>query len=140
MKIAVIDGLGGGLGSQIVTSFNNTFGNSVKLIALGTNSAATTKMINKGADRGATGENAIRVTVKKVDIITGPLGIIIPNSMHGELTQVMVEAITSSSAARFLLGIKQPHIELIGIREDTSINDLIDELTEKVELYIKKES
>ena len=137
MKIAVVDGLGGGLGSQIIKTLDSQLSNSVELLALGTNSAATAKMIKKGADKGATGENAIRVTVQKVDIIVGPLGVIIPNSMLGEVTPVIAEAIANSPAKRILLRIKQPHVELVGIKEDLSMNDLIGELTEKVKVYIK---
>ncbi len=137
MQIAVIDGLGGGLGCQIIKNFNNKLSDSTEIIVLGTNSAATSKMIKEGVGRGATGENAIRVTVKRVDIIVGPLGIVIPNSMLGEVTPSIAEAIADSPAKRFLLGIKQPHVELVGMREESSINDLIEELTEKVETYIK---
>lgn len=138
MKISVVDGLGGGLGSQIIKTFNSELGNSIELIALGTNSAATSNMIKEGADRGATGENAIRVTTQKVDIIVGPLGIIIPNSMLGEVTPAIAEAIANSPAKRFLLGIKQPHVELVGMNEKASINELIDELIEKIKRYMEK--
>ena len=136
MKIAIIDGLGGGLGCQIIKSFKTKLDETVELIALGTNSIATSKMINAGASRGATGENAIMLTTEVVDIIVGPLGIIIPNSMMGEVTKSIAEAIASSPAKRYLLGIKQPHVELIGIREEVSINELLNELTDKVELYM----
>lgn len=138
MRITVIDGLGGGLGSQIIKAFNNKLNNSVELIALGINSVATSMMIKEGAARGATGENAIRTIVQRCDIIVGPLGIIIPNSMMGEVTPAIAEAIANSPAKRFLLGIKQPHFELVGINEELSINDLIGELTKKTETYILK--
>ncbi len=73
----------------------------MEIITLGTNSKATSNMINNGANRGATGENAIQYTVEKVDIIFGPIGIIIPNSMLGEITPAMAEAIARSSAKKF---------------------------------------
>ena len=73
MKIAVIDGLGGGIGSQIVENLRDIVVDSVEIIALGTNSQATTNMLNKGASRGATGENAICYTVRNVDLIIGPI-------------------------------------------------------------------
>lgn len=131
MKIAVIDGLGGGLGSQIVRKIQETLNNLVEIMALGTNSKATSNMINNGASRGATGENAICYTIKDIDMIIGPIGIIIPNSMHGEITPVMAEAIVGSSAKKILIGIRQSHVKVIGMK-DVSINELIDELTEKV--------
>ena len=135
MKIAVIDGLGGGLGGQIIEHLKKELGNRVEITALGTNSAATSRMINNGADQGATGENSIRVTTKKVDIITGPLGIIIPDSMFGEITNVMAEAILNSPARVFLIGNKQPHVELIGLKEQ-SISQLVDELALRIKGYI----
>lgn len=135
MKIAVIDGLGGGLGSQIIASLKRELPDTIELIALGTNAGATSKMISKGADRGATGENAIRVTTKDVDIIVGPLGIIIPNSMLGEVTTAIAEAIADSPAKKILIGNKQPHVELVGL-EEQSINELIGELTARVREYI----
>ncbi|MFW6034730.1 MAG: DUF3842 family protein [Halothermotrichaceae bacterium] len=136
MKIAVIDGLGGGLGCQIIDGLKKQLNGSFEIIALATNSQAVSRMIKAGADTGASGENAIRVTSAKVDIIIGPLGIIIPNSMWGEITPGMAEAILGSSSEKFILGLKQPHVELIGLKEENSINDLIEEVLERVAEFI----
>ncbi|HKL12753.1 MAG TPA: DUF3842 family protein, partial [Halanaerobiales bacterium] len=73
MKVAVIDGLGGGLGAQIVERLSHRFKEEINILALGTNAVATSKMLEKGADEGATGENAIKLNVNKVDLIVGPL-------------------------------------------------------------------
>lgn len=135
MKVAVIDGLGGGLGSQIVNKLKNEFSDNLKILALGTNSSATSRMITNGADEGATGENAIVINVKKVDIIIGPLGLIIPNSMKGEITTVMAEAIASSNAKKIIIGMKQPHVQLIGV-SDKSLNELIEESIEQIKSII----
>ncbi|MGM0446006.1 MAG: DUF3842 family protein [Bacillota bacterium] len=135
LKVAVIDGLGGGLGSQIVNKLNSKFSDDLKILALGTNAGATSKMIANGADEGATGENAIVINVKKVDIIIGPLGLIIPNSMKGEITNVMAEAIAGSKAKKIIIGMKQPHVELIGV-SNKSLNELIEEAIEKIKNYI----
>ena len=132
VKIAVIDGLGGGLGSQIINNVKDILNKSIEIIALGANSEATSRMINEGANRGATGENAIKFTVKKVDIILGPIGIIVPNSMSGEITPAIAEAVASCSAEKYLIGIRQSHFKLIGLK-DNSINDLIDDLMEELE-------
>lgn len=89
MKIAVIDGMGGGIGSQaaqILRSLNNS---NIEIIALGTNSQATANMIKAGAHEGATGENAISWMSNKVDIIIGPLAIVAANSMMGEISPKM---------------------------------------------------
>jgi len=135
VKIAVIDGLGGGLGAQIIDRIKDELQQSDELIALGTNSGATSRMLGQGANRGATGENAIRVTVKNIDIILGPIGIIIPNSMSGEITSVIAEAIADSPAKKFLVGIKQPHVEVVGL-ENSSLNELIEELIDRVKQYL----
>ncbi|HLV09196.1 MAG TPA: DUF3842 family protein, partial [Halanaerobiales bacterium] len=130
VKIAVVDGMGGGLGARIIEIIRNEIEESDELIALGTNSGATSRMLNQGADRGATGENAIRVTVGDVDLIIGPIGIIIPNSMLGEITAVMAEAISDSKAHKILLGIKHERVEIIGLKEN-SLNELFDEMADR---------
>lgn len=135
MKIAVIDGLGGGLGSQIINKVKEKLNNDVEVIALGTNAVATTKMIENGADAGATGENAIKINVKKVDIIVGPMGLIIPNSLKGEITIKMAEAISNCDAKKVIIGMKQPHVDMVGLG-DKSLNELIDEAIEKIRTYI----
>ncbi len=142
MKIAVVDGLGGGLGSQIVEGLKQLLVDSVEIIALGTNSQATSNMLERGASRGATGENAICYTVRGLDIIIGPIGIIIPNSMSGEITTTMAEAIVNSPAERILLGIKQSHVRIVGMK-DISLNQLFKELKEELKdlldaCYIKQ--
>ncbi len=136
MKIAVIDGLGGGLGSQIVDKLNRRLKKEITLVALGTNAIATSKMLESGADEGATGENAVCVNVNKVDLIIGPLGLIIPNSMKGEITTVMAEAIASSKAKKVIIGMKQPHVDLVGLN-DKSLNELIDDALKRAENYLE---
>ena len=136
MKIAVIDGLGGGLGSQIVDKLNRRLKKEITLVALGTNAIATSKMLESGADEGATGENAVCVNVNKVDLIIGPLGLIIPNSMKGEITTVMAKAIASSKAKKVIIGMKQPHVDLVGLN-DKSLNELIDDALKRAENYLE---
>ena len=134
MKIAVVDGMGGGLGARIIEIIRDETGESDELIALGTNSGATSRTLNQGADRGATGENAIRVTVGDVDLIIGPIGIIIPNSMLGEITAVMAEAVSESKAHKILLGIKHERVEIIGLKEN-SLNELFEEMAAKFRYF-----
>lgn len=93
MKIAVIDGQGGGIGSLTVKRLRNEFRDSIEIIALGTNAVATTSMMKAGADKGASGENAIIWNASRVNIITGPVSIMMPNAMLGELTSKMAEAV-----------------------------------------------
>ncbi|MBM7686750.1 MAG: hypothetical protein PWP07_2653 [Epulopiscium sp.] len=103
MRIAVIDGQGGGIGKSIVEKLRKELMEDIEIVALGTNSLATSFMMKAGANEGATGENAIVYNSSKVDIIIGAIGIIAANSMLGELTPTMAKAIAESPAKKVLL-------------------------------------
>ncbi len=113
--IAVIDGMGGGIGMQIVTQLRQELALDVEIIALGTNAIVTQKMMQARASRGASGENAIRVSVGEADFILAPIGVVIPNSMMGEITPEIAIAVAGARARKLLLPINQPHFELVGI-------------------------
>lgn len=125
MKIAVVDGLGGGIGKQIVEGLRRAFENDVEIIALGTNSAATISMIKAGANEGATGENAIVYSSARVDYIIGPIGIIVANSMLGEVTPSIAWAISESPAKKLLIPLNKCNIEIVGTDEELSIQEII---------------
>jgi hypothetical protein len=129
--IAVIDGQGGGIGSYIIRSLREHFGETVEIIALGTNSTATTAMLKARANKGATGENAIIWNASRVDIITGPLSIVLANSMLGELTARMAEAISSSPARRILLSINQEHVDIVDVEREP-LPHLIEKLVARI--------
>ncbi len=129
MVIAVVDGLGGGIGSQIVARLRRGLGVEVELVALGANATATERMVKAGATRGATGENAIVFTVAKVDVAVGPIGIVIPNSMLGEITTTMASAIVNSPACKLLLPVEQPHLTIVGL-EPGRLADRMEQLVE----------
>ena len=133
MKIAVIDGKGGGIGCQVVERLKSFNSNDFEIIALGTNSQATSNMLKAGADDGATGENAIAWMSKKVDIIIGPLAIISANSMMGEISPKMAEAIASSNARKLLLPVSKCNIDIIGLN-NMQFKTIFNELTD----FIKK--
>jgi NAD(P)-dependent dehydrogenase (short-subunit alcohol dehydrogenase family) len=118
LKIAVIDGQGGGIGALIVKALREAFKDQVDIIALGTNAAATTSMMKSRANKGATGENAIIWNAGRVDVITGPLGISLPNAMLGEVTAAMASAIVSSEAEKVLLPLNQEGIEIVGTAKE----------------------
>jgi len=103
MKIAVIDGQGGGIGRLIVEKLREALGNSCTILALGTNALAASVMLKAGANEGASGENAIVFSSSRVDIITGSVAILAANSYSGELTPRMAEAIASSEAVKILI-------------------------------------
>ncbi|MGO9013345.1 MAG: DUF3842 family protein [Dissulfurispiraceae bacterium] len=131
VRVAVIDGQGGGIGSLIIKRLKEELGDRIEIIALGTNSTATTAMIKARANKGATGENAIQWNAGRVDIITGPLSIMLANGMMGELTAKMSEAIASSPSKKILLPLNQEDIEVLGITKEP-LPHLIEKLVERI--------
>jgi hypothetical protein len=129
-RIAVIDGQGGGIGSLIVKRLKEEFADRFEVIALGTNAAATSAMMKSRANKGATGENAIIYNSGRVDMIVGPLSIILPNGILGEVTGKMASAIVSAEAGKFLLPLNQEGIEIAGASKEP--------LPHLIELLIKR--
>jgi hypothetical protein len=118
IRIAVIDGQGGGIGTTIIRRIKDVFGERAELWALGTNAIATAQMMKAGANRGATGENAIRHSVAQADVIIGTISILLANAMMGEMTASMVCAIGESKAAKLIVPLTQEPISVVGtIRE-----------------------
>lgn len=124
--IVVIDGLGGGIGAQLCAKMRQKFGQRVEILALGTNSSATEQMLKAGADRGASGENALQVSVGLGQVIVGPIGIALPDSMLGEITPAMAQAVMRATSKKILLPINQPHFILAGI-PPVPISKIIDD-------------
>lgn len=114
-RICVIDGQGGGIGSAVIRRLKELLAESAEIIALGTNAIATAQMLKAKANRGASGENAIVQTVRQVDVIIGPLGIVMANAMMGEVTPKMAEAIANSPARKFLIPLSQENVEIAGL-------------------------
>lgn len=113
--VVIVDGMGGGIGSQLASRIRELGGNEIELIALGTTSSATERMLKAGADRGASGENAIKVSVGLGDVIVGPIGIVIPNGMMGEISASVAEAVLAARGARVLVPVPQGHFILAGV-------------------------
>lgn len=132
MRIAVIDGQGGGIGKAIVEKLRKELPENVEIVALGTNSLATSFMIKAGANEGATGENAIVCNAGKVDIIMGAIGIIVANSMLGELTPVMAKAVAESPARKILLPLNRCNIEIVGVDKSEPMPHLIESAVQSV--------
>jgi hypothetical protein len=139
IRIAVIDGQGGGIGTIIVKRIKEVFGERAELWALGTNAIATAQMMKAGANRGATGENAISYSAGQADIIIGPIAILLSNAMMGEMTPSMVQAIGESKAAKLILPITQEPIAVVGtIREP--LPHMVDRLiSEHVSHYLARQ-
>jgi NAD(P)-dependent dehydrogenase (short-subunit alcohol dehydrogenase family) len=115
VRICVIDGQGGGIGAAIIKRLKEVYQEEHEVVALGTNAVATAQMMKARANRGASGENAIVRTVPTADVILGPLSIVLANSMMGELTPRMAEAIASSPALKLLLPLTQERVEIAGL-------------------------
>ena len=115
MIIMVMDGQGGGIGAAIIKGLRDKYGNDLEIFSLGTNSIATSNMMKSGANKGATGENAIIKTCNTVDVIIGPIAIIMANSMMGEVTAGMSEAVCSCAARKILIPLTQENVDIVGI-------------------------
>lgn len=113
-SICVIDGQGGGIGATVIKRLKVLFEEQVEILALGTNAIATAQMLKARANRGASGENAIMVTVPQTDIIIGSVGIIMAHAMMGEVTSKMAAAIASSPAKKLLIPISQENVVIVG--------------------------
>ncbi|KNY30151.1 DUF3842 family protein [Pseudobacteroides cellulosolvens] len=118
MRIAVIDGQGGGMGKTIVEKLRLEFGHNLEILALGTNALATALMLKAGANEGASGENAIIYNSTRVNVIMGPIGIIAANSMLGELTPTIAKAIAESPAKKILIPMNKCNIQIAGIKNE----------------------
>ncbi len=114
-RVCVIDGQGGGIGSTLIKYIKSAYGESVELIALGTNAIASGQMIKAGANRGATGENAIVRTVFLSDVIVCSISVTWANAMLGEVTPKIAEAIMTCPAYKIVLPLNQEDITIAGV-------------------------
>ena len=102
MNITIIDGQGGHLGAQLVKEITTLFPEH-NLTVVGTNAIATAAMLKAGAKNGATGENPVLVACRNADVIIGPVGIVIADSLLGEITEKMAIAVGKADAVRILI-------------------------------------
>ncbi|MGI5922281.1 MAG: DUF3842 family protein [Syntrophomonadaceae bacterium] len=138
MKIAVIDGQGGGIGRLIVEKLRQELGPSCQIIGLGTNAIATSMMLKAGANEGATGENAIIYNVARAGVIVGSVAIIVANAYSGELTSRMAEAIATSEAVKVLMPINPCGLQISGVA-DEPLPVQVDHLVNKVKEFFEKD-
>ncbi len=130
MNILVIDAQGGGVGRQLVAAIKEQCP-GFTVTAVGTNSAATAAMLKAGADYAATGENAVIVNSRRADYIVGPIGIVIADSLFGEITPGMATAVAQSTAKRILIPINHCDNIVVGVSNlniGKLIQDVINEL------------
>lgn len=130
MNLLVIDAQGGGFGKQLVAAVKRELP-EVEITAVGTNSVATGAMLKAGADHGATGENPVIVGARKADVIAGPIGIVIADSLYGEITPNMALAVAQSSAKRILIPFNHCDNIIAGV-SDLSVGKLIQSAVEEI--------
>ena len=131
MNILVIDGMGGGIGKSIIEQIRKEF-NNIEIIAVGTNSIATSVMLKAGANHGATGENAVVYNCTKADVIIGVTGIIFAHAMYGEISPRMAEAVSSSPAHKILIPIDKCNVTVLGVTKKP-MQAYISEIASKIE-------
>jgi 4-hydroxy-L-threonine phosphate dehydrogenase PdxA len=131
VKIAVVDGQGGGIGSAVIKRLREEFGESVQIIALGTNSIATAQMIKARANKGATGENAIIQTASKMDVIVGPIGIVLAQAMMGEVSPAIAQAVAECPALKLLIPLSQEDVEIMGFVSEP-LPHLVDKVIQRL--------
>ena len=105
-RILIIDGQGGRIGSQLIEALRERI-KDAEITAVGTNSIATANMLKVSPDSAATGENPVIVACRKADVIAGPVGIVIADSLGGEVTPKMAKAVGQSNAARVLIPVNR---------------------------------
>ncbi|NMC56672.1 MAG: DUF3842 family protein [Eubacteriaceae bacterium] len=135
MNLLIIDGQGGGIGKTLTEQIKAAFP-SYTITAAGTNALATSAMMKAGADLGATGENAIIYNCRYADIILGPIGIIIANSLLGEVSASIAAAVSSSEAKKILIPITKCSTHIVGI-ENKPLNKYIEEAVKAVKEIVK---
>lgn len=130
MKIVIIDGQGGRLGQLLCETVKKEKPDA-QLYAVGTNSIATAAMLKAGADFGATGENAVLVACRDADVIIGPVGIALADSLLGEITPAMAVAVGQSKAVKILLPVNQCNNRVVGVKKLT-MTELVKEAAEQL--------
>ena len=135
MDILIIDGQGGNLGRQLAKRLKETMPGA-DITAVGTNSTATENMLKGGADRAATGENAVVVNARRARVIAGPLGIIIADALLGEVTPAMANAVGSSDAVRVLIPMNRCDTLVAGVTE-MPMGEFIEDAVRKIAALMK---
>jgi len=138
MRICVIDGQGGGIGSAVIKKLREAFKESVEIIALGTNAVATAQMLKARANRGASGENAIVRTISQADLVVAPIGVVMAHAMMGEVTPRIAEAVAACPARKLLIPLTQENVDIVGLSPsplppliETMIEEHLKELVSK---------
>lgn len=125
MNILVIDGQGGQIGSILIREIRKQYP-QIQITAVGTNTAATATMLKAGAAQGATGENPVLVACRSAQAIIGPIGIIIADSLLGEITPAMALAVSQTDVPKILIPTGKCNNIVAGVT-DVSMGVLIED-------------
>ncbi|MFV0400259.1 MAG: DUF3842 family protein [Oscillospiraceae bacterium] len=130
MKIVVIDGQGGRMGRSIIEELR---ANQIEaeIVAVGTNGAATATMMGAKADAGATGENAVIVNCRDADYIIGPVGILVADALHGEISPAMSVAVGQSKAKKILLPVSRCNTCIVST-QDMPLGEMVKQLSKLI--------
>lgn len=134
MNILIIDGQGGQLGAQLIKAITARFAD-ITITAVGTNATATASMIKAGAKQAATGENPVIVACRKADVIIGPIGIVIADSLYGEVTPQMAIAVGQADATRILIPMNKCENLVAGVH-DFTMTAMIEDVVTRLEKII----
>lgn len=135
MNILIIDGQGGQMGAQLIKAIQSRF-SEVSITAVGTNAAATAAMLKAGAKQAATGENPVSVACRKADVIIGPVGIVIADSMYGEITPSMAVAVGQAEATRILIPVNKCENMIAGV-SDVTMSVMLEDVIKKLKKLIE---
>jgi hypothetical protein len=131
-RVLIIDGQGGNMGRQLVEQLLLQSNITLEVTVVGTNAIATANMLKASARvQGATGENAVVVAARKADVIVGPVGIVMADSLMGEITPAMANAVAQSNAYKVLLPVNKCNHFIVGVRDD-SMSQLVQQAVQEV--------
>ena len=135
MRVCVIDGRGGGLGSRLVTGLQSELGQDHHIVALGTNTAAAAAMKQAGATQVGVGSRAMADMLPTVDVIITSLNLVLPGAMLGEVTPEIVHAILGARATKVLLPLNRARVEIVGA-EPCTLETLISQSVSRVRFLV----
>jgi len=140
MKIAVIDGQGGGLGKTLISKLTKEVKSNIFIVAVGTNAIAAEGMLKAGCHETLWGEAAIADYFKEnsVDCIIGPIGIICSGGINGEVTPFLANIFFNLKCTKYLLPLKKHGLYIPGTTS-IDLKDLVEEIINDIKAHCEKE-
>ncbi|MBX3649300.1 MAG: DUF3842 family protein [Nitrospira sp.] len=136
MTICVVDGRGGGLGSRMVEKLRSLVADGHAIVGVGLNRVSAEAMARAGATAIETVPQAIRHRLHAADMIVGSLSLLMPGSMLGEVTPVLVRAVLDSQAKKMLLPVNTRKVEVVGA-EGRTLDALIDHAVQRIAFLLR---